>query len=79
MLVAVVPHIPADGGLGVFYGQTIGFQLDRESPFSVWGQNSGLEPLLWLVKVAVVGLAVAVAFSPAGATPSRSPRSGPRC
>jgi hypothetical protein len=64
MLVAVVPHIPADGGLGVFYGQTIGFQLDRESPFSVWGQNAGLEPLLWIVKVAVVGVAVAVAFVP---------------
>ncbi len=64
MLVAVVPHIPADGGLGVLWSQTIGFQLDRESPFSVWGQNSGLEPLLWLVKVAVVGLAVAVAFVP---------------
>jgi hypothetical protein len=64
MLVAVAPHIPADGGLGVFYGQTIGFQLDRESPFSLWGQNSGLEPLLWLVKVAVAGLAVAVAFVP---------------
>ena len=63
-LVAVVPHIPADGGLRVLYDQTIGFQLDRESPFSVWGQNSGLEPLLWLVKAAVVGLAVAVAFVP---------------
>jgi hypothetical protein len=63
-LVAVVPYIPADGGLRVMYDQTIGFQLDRESPFSVWGQNSGLEPLLWLVKAAVVGLAVAVAFVP---------------
>jgi CHASE2 domain-containing sensor protein len=59
-----VPYIPADGGLRVMYDQTIGFQLDRESPFSVWGQNSGLEPLLWLVKAAVVGLAVAVAFVP---------------
>lgn len=64
MLVAVVPYIPDDGGLKLLYGQTIGFQLDRESPFSVWGQNSGLEPLLWLGKVAVVGLAVAVAFVP---------------
>jgi hypothetical protein len=64
MMVAVVPYIPGDGGLKVFYSQTIGFQLDRESPFSVWGQNSGLEPLLWLAKVAVIGLAVAVAFIP---------------
>ena len=59
-----MPYIPDDGGLKVLYDQTIGFQLDRESPFSVWGQNSGLEPLLWLVKAAVVGLAVAVAFVP---------------
>jgi hypothetical protein len=63
-LVAVVPYFPGDGGLKVFYDQTIGFQLGRESPFSVWGQNSGLEPLLWVVKVAVAGLAVAVAFVP---------------
>ena len=48
----------------MFWDQTIGFQFDRESPFSVWGQNSGLDPLLWLVKVAVVGLAIAVAFVP---------------
>ena len=60
----MLPYIPADGGLQVLWDQTIGFQLDRESPFSVWGQNSGLEPLLWLVKAAVVGLAVAVAFVP---------------
>ena len=64
MLVAVVPYIPADGGLQVLYDQTIGFQFNRESPFSVWGQNPGLEPLLWVVKAAVVGLAVAVAFVP---------------
>ena len=58
------PYIPADGGLSVIRDQTIGFQFDRESPFSVWGQNPGLDPLLSLVKAAVVGLAVAVAFVP---------------
>ena len=46
------------------WDQTIGFQLTRESPFSVWGQNPGLDPLLSVVKVAVIALAIAVAFVP---------------
>ena len=48
----------------MFWDQTIGFQFDRESPFSIWGQNPGLDPLLSVVKVAVVGLGVLVAFVP---------------
>jgi Glycosyltransferase family 87 len=63
-LITVVPAIPGDGGVKTFYDQTIGFQLARESPFSVWGQNPGLEPLLMVAKVAVLGLAAAVAFVP---------------
>jgi hypothetical protein len=63
-VITVLPYVPGDGGLQVLWDQTIGFQLSRESPFSVWGQNPGLDPLLWVVKVAVVGLAVAVAFVP---------------
>jgi hypothetical protein len=60
----VVPVIPPEGGLRVMYDQTIGFQLSRESPFSIWGQNPGLDPLLSVVKVAAVALVVAVAFVP---------------
>jgi hypothetical protein len=63
-VITVVPYVPADGGLKVFYDQTIGFQLTRESPFSVWGQNPGLDPLLSIAKVAAIALAVAVAFVP---------------
>ena len=63
-VIAVVPFIPKDGGLKVFYDQTIGFQFTRESPFSLWGQNPGLDPLLSVVKFAVIALAVAVAFVP---------------
>ena len=61
---SLLAFVPEDGGLRVFYDQTIGFQFGRESPFSIWGQNPGLDPLLSVVKVAVVALAVLVAFVP---------------
>jgi hypothetical protein len=64
LLVAVVPLIPPEGGVRVFWDQTIGFQFNRESPFSIWGQNSGLDGILAVLKVGVVGLAVLVAFVP---------------
>jgi hypothetical protein len=64
VVLTVLPVMPPDGGLRTFYDQTVGFQLSRESPFSVWGQNPGLDPLLWAVKAGVVALAVAVAFVP---------------
>ena len=63
-VLAVAPFMPDEGGWRVFWDQTIGFQFERESPFSIWGQNPGLDPLLSLVKVAVIGLGIAVAFVP---------------
>jgi hypothetical protein len=63
-LATVVPHIPGEGGLRVMWDQTIGFQFGRESPFSIWGQNPGLDAILAVVKVAVIGLGVLVAFVP---------------
>jgi hypothetical protein len=63
-LVTVVPQIPAEGGLRVIWDQTIGFQFGRESPFSIWGQNPGLDAVLAVVKVAVIGLGMLVAFVP---------------
>jgi hypothetical protein len=62
--VLVVPFIPVKGGFDTFWSQTIGFQFTRESPFSVWGQNPSLDPLLSLAKLGVVWLAVMVAFVP---------------
>jgi hypothetical protein len=64
LVITVVPVIPPEGGLRVMYDQTIGFQFGRESPFSIWGQNPGLDPLLAVVKIAVIALAIAVAFVP---------------
>jgi hypothetical protein len=59
--VLVVPFVPDPG---VFWGQTIGFQLGRFSPFSVWGQNPSLGWLLTILKIGAAGLAVAAAFVP---------------
>jgi hypothetical protein len=55
----------------VFAERTLGFQLDRESPFSLWGWGQyhaagipDLHVLQRVLEVAVVGLALAVAFVP---------------
>jgi hypothetical protein len=64
VMLALLTLVPEDGGLTVFYDQTIGYQFSRESPFSIWGQNPGLDPLLSLVKVGVVALGIWVAFKP---------------
>lgn len=60
---AVLLYLP-DGGLREFYDATIGFQLGRPSPFSLWGLHASLAPVQDLLKVAAVVLAVAVAFVP---------------
>jgi hypothetical protein len=60
----VLPFVPVKGGFDTLWSQTIGYQFSRESPFSIWGQNPGLDGLLTVVKLAVTGLAVAVAFVP---------------
>jgi hypothetical protein len=57
--------LPAiDPGLGTFYDRTIKSQLDRTSPFSVWGQDHSLEWLQTAFKVFAVALALLVAFLP---------------
>ena len=60
---AVFPFLP-DGGLRDFYDTTLGFHAGRGSPFSVWGQEPGLDWLHTVAKVAVAGVAVAVAVVP---------------
>jgi glycosyl transferase family 87 len=60
----VLPFIPAKGGFDTFWSQTVGFQFSRESPFSIWGQNPGLDGLLTIAKLGAVALAVMVAFVP---------------
>jgi hypothetical protein len=59
----VLPFIP-DGGLRELYDRTIGYQVSRPSPFSIWGQVESLGWLQDAVKVAAAGLALLVAFVP---------------
>ena len=61
----VLPFLP-DGGLRDFYDTTLGFHAGRESPFSIWGQEPGLDWLHTAMKVAAAALGVAVAFLPRG-------------
>ena len=73
VLVAVVvaafaPFVP-DGGLRELYDRTLGYQVGRDSPFSIWGQHDSLAPLWTAVKVASIGLGVLVAFVPRRKTP----------
>jgi len=53
-----------DPGLATFYDRTVKSQLDRTSPFSVWGQDHSLEWLQTAIKVLAVALATVVAFIP---------------
>jgi hypothetical protein len=62
ILVMLWPAI--DPGLGTFWDRTIAYQADRNSPFSIWGQVDGIEPLRTGILVLVAALAIAFAFWP---------------
>jgi hypothetical protein len=62
--VLVMAQTLFDPGLATFWDRTIASQIDRDSPFSVWGQAPSLEPLRLVVMAAVAALAVLVAFRP---------------
>ncbi len=65
LTVAVLMAWPAiDPGLSTVYDRTIAYQSGRDSPFSLWGQVSGLEPLRVAILVATGVLAIAFAFVP---------------
>jgi hypothetical protein len=56
-------------GPSVFWDRTIGAQLGRDTPFSLWGQEPSLGWLQDIAKVLVAGLAVFVAFVPRRKSP----------
>jgi hypothetical protein len=66
--IVTIPLLP-DGGLRELYDRSLGYQASRGSPFSVWGQSPSLDPLQTVVKVAAVGLAVALFFVPRRRSP----------
>ncbi len=47
-------------GLRAFWSRTIGYQLGRDSPFSIWGQYSDLRPVQLGLMAIVAGAALAV-------------------
>ncbi len=53
-----------DPGLHTFYERTIAYQEGRDSPFSIWGQLSALEPLRITVLVWIGALSVLLALRP---------------
>jgi hypothetical protein len=63
LAVVVLPFVP-DGGFRELYDRTLGYQVGRPSPFSVWGQVDSLGWLQTVVKSGAVALALLVAFLP---------------
>ncbi|MGC1165243.1 MAG: glycosyltransferase 87 family protein, partial [Solirubrobacterales bacterium] len=53
-----------DPGLHTFYDRTIAYQSGRDSPFSIWGQVSSLEPLRIAILAGTVALSLLLAFRP---------------
>jgi hypothetical protein len=67
-VVVYAPVLP-DGGVRALWDRTVGFQLGRDSPFSIWGQHPSLDTLQDIVKATAIGLAVAVAWAPRRKSP----------
>ena len=61
----VMAPVAVGDGLGTFADRTLGFQGERESPFSVWGLYELPDGLRIAVTLAAAGLAVVVAVVPA--------------
>jgi hypothetical protein len=65
LTIAVLMAWPAfDPGLSTVWDRTISYQSDRDSPFSLWGQVAGLEPLRLAILIGVGMLSVTFAFRP---------------
>ena len=65
-ITAAIAMLPVwlQGDLGLVWDRTLGFQLDRDAPFSVWGRYDGLDGVQVAVQAAAVVFAVAAAFLP---------------
>jgi hypothetical protein len=61
---AVMAQALLDPGISTFWHRTVASQIERDSPFSVWGQVPSLGPLRIVLMVALGALALLVAFRP---------------
>jgi Glycosyltransferase family 87 len=64
-VVSLVPLLP-DGGVREFYDTTIGFQLHRKSPFSIWSQHPSLTWLQTVLKTTALALPLVLVLVPRG-------------
>ena len=55
-----------DGGVSELWDRTLGFQLGRDSPFSIWGQEHWLDPAQDVGHRRCRGARAAVGVCPAG-------------
>jgi hypothetical protein len=60
----ILAHPAIDSGLGTFFDRTVVSQIDRSSPFSIWGQVDGIQWLQTTVLAASAVFATALAFVP---------------
>jgi hypothetical protein len=60
----ILAHPAVDSGLATFFDRTVVSQIDRTSPFSVWGQVHGIQWLQTAVLAASALFAAALAFVP---------------
>ena len=58
-------------GVRAFWSRTVGYQLGRDSPFSIWGQYPGLRPVQIGLMVVVALAASRCCAGRAGSTCSR--------
>ena len=63
--IALLLAYPAiEPGLATFWDRTLSTQIGRTSPFSIWGQETALQPLQTLLTVAMAVLAASLALIP---------------
>jgi hypothetical protein len=60
----LLAHPAIDPGLATFWERTVQSQVERDSPFSIWGLETSLRWLQLVVIVLAAGFALALAFVP---------------
>lgn len=74
-VVLVAVFLP-DGGVKEFWDATIGFQLHRDAPSSLWGLWPALKSLQYVIQACALGLAVASFWLPRERTVERLAATG---
>jgi hypothetical protein len=60
----ILAHPAIDSGLATFFDRTVVSQIDRSSPFSIWGQVDGIQWLQTAIFAAAALFSAALAFVP---------------